>query len=120
MVFVVGVDGPQVVGGAAEIFHSQHRGQHGVVLVIVLVHAVSADREEPRDRLEVAGNSSDVRLVVAGVAGVCARFADDPALGHFGGAGEAELLEFSRRQHHQCVVVTTPQIVAALAVVLNT
>jgi len=45
VVVVVEVDGPHVVRRSEhEVFDRVHRGQHGMVLVVVAVHAVAADR----------------------------------------------------------------------------
>jgi hypothetical protein len=44
VVFLLDVDGPDVVVGAAgDVLGGEHRGVHRVVLVVVAVHAVAAD-----------------------------------------------------------------------------
>ena len=50
VIFGVGVDLPEIVefGVGQNIFRAQHRGHHGMVLVVVFVHPVAADKMEIR------------------------------------------------------------------------
>ena len=50
VIFGVAVDLPEIVelGVGQNIFHAQHRGHHGVILVVVFVHAVAADQMQVR------------------------------------------------------------------------
>ena len=48
MIFVLHVHAPDVVIRPEDILHRQHCGQHRVILIVVLVHAVAADRVHVR------------------------------------------------------------------------
>ena len=50
VIFGVAVDLPEIVkfGVSENIFDAQHRGHHGVVLVVVFVHAVATDEMQVR------------------------------------------------------------------------
>ena len=86
MVLLLGVDGPEgglvdVAGGDA--VDDGHGGEHGVVLVVVLVHAVAADEEEVG---EAVGPGAE--FVEAGVGAEVGRVglgdADDVGVEDFG------------------------------------
>jgi hypothetical protein len=42
VILVVGIDRPHIVVLAKQVLHGQHRGHHGMILVVVFVHAVAA------------------------------------------------------------------------------
>src|SRR5205823_7118757 len=44
VVLLLDIDRPQVVALAQDILHREHRGEHRMILVVVAVHAIAADR----------------------------------------------------------------------------
>jgi len=66
VILLFNIDGPHVMGSAVDVVDGQHCGEHRVILVVVLVHAVSTDEVHVWHVLvEVVCNDLDVRLVVA-------------------------------------------------------
>ena len=54
------VDGPDVVFGGNsvdDIFYGGHGGQHGVVLVVIFVHAVAAHEEKILEAVKVTADN---------------------------------------------------------------
>ena len=67
-------------------------GEHGVVLVVVAVHAVVADGLQVGEALEIRAESVHMGTVFDVVDGVGVEFADDEAFsGEVGFFGEAEV-----------------------------
>ena len=67
MVFGVAVDLPEIVklGVGQNIFDAQHRRHHGVVLIVVFVHAVAPDEVQVWiTRLKFLTNRGDVSCVI--------------------------------------------------------
>ena len=44
MILLFYIDAPHIVVSAVNVVNREHRGEHGVVLVVVLVHAITADK----------------------------------------------------------------------------
>src|SRR5438105_1651214 len=92
VVLLVDVDTPDVVIGAEDVLHRQHRGVHRMVLVVVAVHAVAADGiDVGRVLLEPGAHRLDTGLVRVVVEGVRLRHPDDVPGLDYGGIDEPEL-----------------------------
>lgn len=112
MVFGVGVDLPEVVGGVVEeVFCGEDGGHHGVVLVVVFVHAVAADDLKVGEVFEGGFDDVDVVLVTRRVDGIGFFHADDGAVVDFIGADEAELLKFIFAEGDELFVGGVPKFV---------
>jgi hypothetical protein len=79
-------------------------GEHRVVLVVVAVLAVAADREEVVEAIEPAPQDAEVGLVVGVVDGVGPGHADHRAGPHLAGLEEADLLGLGRAERHERLV----------------
>src|SRR5277367_4127617 len=66
VVFLLGIERPQIIAAAdagGDVVDSDHGGKHGMVLIVVLVHAVPTDEEEI---VEGVGVGDDFRKPVVG------------------------------------------------------
>ncbi len=66
LIFHVGVDLPDVVRLALQVAGGEEGGHHGMVLVVVFVHAVAPDGLEIFKGVKVAAHDAEM-LVVGGV-----------------------------------------------------
>src|SRR3954470_11529673 len=114
VVFLLDVDLPDVVRHAVgDGLHREHRGVHRVVLVVVLVHAVAADRVDVRSvGVEPGTEHDDVVAVVLVVDRISLGNADDVAGFDVLRLQDAELLELPLAQLDEVVVGHRPQVVA--------
>ena len=96
VVAALGVDLPGVEFRATEEAEGGVvAGEHGVVLVIVAVHAVAADGLEIREAVEIGAEGVHMRTVFGIVDGVGVEFADDMAFqAEVGFFGEAQAGDF--------------------------
>src|SRR3954454_21927472 len=122
VVLLLDVDLPDVVRHAVgDGLHREHRGVHRVVLVVVLVHAVAADRVDVRRvGVEPATEHVDVLAVVLVVDRISLGDADDVAGLDVLRLHDAELLELPLAELDEVVVAPRPQVVALVDEVLET
>ena len=72
LVIHLSVDSPDVVLGRKtihDVFDSDHCSQHGVILIVVFVHAVAANHEEIGEAVGVIADDVEA-VIVSGVSGV--------------------------------------------------
>ena len=113
MVLLFDVHGPDVVVRAEEVLDRQHRGVHGVVLVVVLVHAVAADEVQAASMLvEVLDDVLDVAPVLGVVVRVRLGHAHHEASLDLVRLHEPELLELLGRERDEVIVRGRPELVA--------
>ena len=65
MIFHFGIDGPDVVLGGnsvEDVFNGGHCSEHGVVLIVVLMHSIATDEKEVAEVVNILAN--DVELVI--------------------------------------------------------
>ena len=109
---------PEIVelGVGQNIFHAQHRGHHGVVLIVVFVHAVAADEMQIRITIvEFFANGRDMRGVIVVVNRIRFLLPNDAAVEHVAFLGQADLHQLALGQFDQIFVFRIPE-----AVVLET
>jgi hypothetical protein len=109
VILEIRVHRPDVVPGALHVLHGEHRGQHRVVLVVVLVHAVAADGVQVGDRVEERAHGVQPFPIRGIVDRIRLRHPQHRAVHDFPCPREAELLQFVRRQSDQRLVATLPQ-----------
>lgn len=112
MVFRIGVDVPEVEVLAGEVAGSEKGGHHGVVLVVVFVHAIAANDLEVVERGEGVADGGDFLGVGGGVNGVGFGHANDAAIEDVNGLDEAELGEFAGAKSNEVLVGGVPEAVA--------
>ena len=98
MVFGVAVDLPEIVklGVGENIFDAQHRRHHGVVLIVVFVHAVATDQVQIRIAcLQFLTNRGDVARVVVVVNRIRFLLANDAAIDEVALPGQSNLNELA-------------------------
>ena len=117
----LGVDFPEVglvrLAGD-DVVHRHHGGQHGVVLVIVAVHAVAADQEQVVVAVHILANLGEP-VVGAEVRGIGLLHPQDRGVEHFGGVDDADLAEFLGRQRDHALVGEVPDFVRLVAEILQ-
>ena len=82
MIFGVAVNLPQIVKLCVcqNIFDAQQRSHHGVVLIVVFMHAITADEMQIRiTRVQFLPDRSDVPRVLVVVNGISLFLADNAA-----------------------------------------
>src|SRR5579864_7161673 len=122
VIFGVLIDGPDIVEALAckNIFRSQQGGHHRMVLVVVLVHAIAADKMQGGESaLENEANRVHVLLVPVVVNGISLALADDASVNHVSGVRKVNALDFFFRQRDQFGVWRGPQAVVLEAEVFQ-
>src|SRR6185503_45913 len=94
------------------------RRQHGVILVVVAVHAVASGQEKVRKRVQVFAQFAEAR-VAAIVAGIGFRNPDHDAVEMVRRCSQVQALHFGDSQLHQIAVRHRPELVAFAAEVLH-
>ena len=121
VIAALGVDFPRVEFRATEESEGGVvAGEHGVVLVVVAVHAVAADGLEVREALEVGPEGVHMGTVFGVVNGVSVEFADHMAFeAKVGFFGEPEVGDFGFGEVDEVGVGFRPEVVAAGAKVFH-
>ena len=104
---------------ALHVPDGHHRRQHGVVLVVVLVHAVAADRVQVRNRIDERSDDVEMSAVRRVVDGIRLRHPDDAAIHDIPLLCETKGLELPARLIDQIRVLALPEAVALEAEVLE-
>ncbi len=121
MVLLLGVDRPDVrfVGPAFQhVVDRRHGGEHGVVHVVVAVHAVAADQEEVLERIEPALKLAE-SAVGAEVGGIRFGHPDHRAVDDGAWLDDSDLGQLPGRQVDELRVGLDPQIVVLVAEILH-
>ncbi len=98
MVFSVAVDLPEVVelGVGENIFDTQHRRHHGVVLIVIFVHAVATDEVQVWITcLQFLTNRGDVPCVIVIVNRVRFLLPNNAAIDEVALLGQSDLNELA-------------------------
>ena len=114
MIFGVAVDLPEIVKlrVGQNIFHAQHRGHHGVVLIVVFVHAVAADQVQVRTTgLQFLSNDSNVLCVIVIVNRIRFFLTHDATIDEIAFLGETDLNQFAPCEVDQLAVARIPKTV---------
>ena len=101
MIFGVLVHLPEIVklGISENIFDAQHRGHHGVILIVVLVHAVAANEMEVRiTDIKFFTNRGDVARVIVVVNRICFFLPNDASIDHVAFQGKTNLDQLTLSQ----------------------
>src|SRR5207237_679420 len=111
----VGVDLPEIVklGIGQNIFDTQHRRHHGVVLIVVFVHPVAADEVQIRiTGIQLLPNRGDMQRVVVIVNRIRFFLAHDRSVDNVAFLRQANLDQLAFRQLDQVFVLGFPKAVA--------
>ena len=123
MIFGVAVHLPQIVKLCVgeNIFHAQHRCHHGVILVVVFVHAVTADQVQVRvTRVQFLTNSGDVPRVVVIVNRIGLLLTNDAAIDEIAFLRQPDLNQLALCELNQIVIARIPQSIVFETEILQT
>src|ERR1035437_8008420 len=123
VVFGVLVHRPDIILPLARqnVCCSKHCGHHGVVLIVILMHAIAANQVKGGTVfVEGLPNRVDVHLVSVVINRICLGLPDDAAIDHIRSGSEIYLLDFPLRQFDQLTVTRGPQPVPLEAEIFQT
>src|SRR5580698_3462140 len=97
MIFHLRIDRPNIVlaqDTANDVIHSRHGGQHRVILIVVLVHPVTADQVEIMETVKIFPDY--VKSVVSSeIGGISLRNAHHMGIAHVASPQNPNLLDLS-------------------------
>jgi hypothetical protein len=114
VIFSVSVDLPEIVKVRVgqNIFDAEHRGHHGVILIVILVHAVAADEVQVRITiLQFLTDRCDVPRVIVIINGICFFLTNDTAIDQVPLFGQADLNQLTLGQLDQVAIARIPKTV---------
>ena len=123
MIFGVAVDLPEIVKLriSQNIFDAQHRGHHGVILIVVLMHAVAADQMQIRITVvEFLANGGDVPRVIVVVNRIRFLLTNDAAIDKVPFPGQSNLNQLAPGEFDQIGIARIPQPVVLEAEIFET
>ena len=114
MIFLFDVDFPDVVGRAIhDVLHGQHRGVHRVVLIVVAMHAVTANWVNIGCAIvEPLAQTLHIGFVTLVVERVGLRHTHDISSFNLAWFDEADCFEFASGEGNELLVVGVPKFVA--------
>ena len=101
VIFGITVHLPQIIElrVGQNIFRAKHCRHHGVVLIIIFVHAIATDEMQIRITIvEFLANCLDVRGIIIGVHWISLLLSNNAAVNNIAFLGEANFNQLSFRQ----------------------
>jgi len=121
MIFAISVDSPDIVFAADtadDILNRRHSGQHGVVLVVVFVHAIAADEEKVLKPVSIVPNYVEA-VIRAKIGRISFGNANHMRVFDFLSLENADLRNFVDGQARHLIVIELPQGIGLVAEVFQ-